>query len=604
MKKIIFNHLRIKNFLSVGDPGINLNFKSGITVITGENKDKDSRNGVGKSSIIESIYWALFGSTLRDIKKDKILHNQAKKECVVDLDFTVYQGDFIKNYTLSRSIEPNKIILKLDGEDISLSSMPKTDAYIKELIGANEEVFQNAVIMSANNTIPFMAQKKVDKRKFIEGVLQLNVFSEMLLKARADYNEYKNENTKLSSQFIEQQKNLEIYEKQIIKNKETKQLKIDTLKGKIKNTEDKILEVSSINLEELELQIKNTKKNIEEKETKLQDIQTNISPKLDEKIKLQQQTLNSILSKIDNLKNTQIQINTEQGVCTLCKRPFDNHPQKDNQKLLEEIEKELKALKKEHQIAKDKIKTLLEKEKEVLNLCNSLKNKISDLKILLEKLIIDSKSLEQLNIRLQELKEELKNLLEETDPLEELLKNVKIEIENTEKALQEIQKQMSILDTVKFVVSEEGVKTFIIKKMLHLLNARLNHYLQILEAPCTCNFDETFEETLVNEKGKESSYFNFSGGERKRIDLAVLFMFQDILRNQTGSTFSISMYDELFDSALDAKGVSKILEILRERAENYEECVYIVSHNKETLKADVDHIVLLQKTNGKTELIS
>jgi ABC-type Mn2+/Zn2+ transport system ATPase subunit len=83
-----------------------------------------------------------------------------------------------------------------------------------------------------------------------------------------------------------------------------------------------------------------------------------------------------------------------------------------------------------------------------------------------------------------------------------------------------------------------------------------------------------------------------------------LFMFQDILRNQTGSTFSLSMYDELFDSALDAKGVNKILDILRERVENYQECVYIVSHNKETLKADIDHVVLLQKNDGKTELIS
>jgi DNA repair exonuclease SbcCD ATPase subunit len=482
--------------------------------------------------------------------------------------------------------------------------MPKTDSYIKELIGANEEVFQNAVIMSANNTIPFMAQKKVDKRKFIEGILQLNVFSEMLLKTRADYNELKNENTKLSSQFIEQQKNLEIYQKQIEKNKEIKNTKIGILANKIKNTEDKIQEISGINQTELENQVEGIKESIKEKEKTLQDIQSNITPKLNEKLKSQQQILNTLSSKIDNLKDTKAQINSKQGTCSLCKRPFENHPKEDNQNLLEEIEKELQKYKEKYDIEKEKMSLLQEKEKNAINLCKTLNNKITEFKKLAEKLIIDSKSLEQLNIRLQELKEELKTLLDEIDPIEELFKNIKIEIEKTEKSLQNVQKEMSILDTVKFVVSEEGVKTFIIKKLLHLLNAKLNHYLQMLEAPCTCNFNETFEETLINDRGKESSYFNFSGGERKRIDLAVLFMFQDILRNQTGSTFSLSMYDELFDSALDAKGVNKILDILRERVENYQECVYIVSHNKETLKADIDHVVLLQKNDGKTELIS
>lgn len=604
MKKVVFNSLKIKNFLSIGNPGVNLNFKSGINIITGENKDKDSRNGVGKSSIIEAIYWNLFGSTLRDIKKDKIIHNQTKKECMVDLDFAVYHGTEINNYHITRSLEPNKVILKLNGEDISLSSMPKTDAYIKELIGANEEVFQNAVVMSANNTIPFMAQKKIDKRKFIEGILQLNIFGEMLLKTRADFNEIKNENTKLSSQFIEQQKNLEIYQNQIKKNKENKQFKINQLEEKIKNTKRKIKEISEIDQEELEIQLKQIKENISKKEKGLKDLQIEIIPKFNEKLKKQNQIVDELNSKIKDLTQTKIKISNKEGTCSLCKRPFESSEKNESLNQLKEIEEELKKYKEKLSVELDKLKTLTSKEQEILVLQAQLNKDINDLKSQAEKINFDSKSLEQLENRLKELDEELKTIIEEQDPIEELFKNVEAEIKETEKSLQHIQKQMSILDTVKFVVSEEGVKTFIIKKLLNVLNVRLNHYLQILEAPCSCNFNEMFEEVIINDKDKESSYFNFSGGERKRIDLAVLFMFQDILRNQTGTTFSLSMYDELFDSALDAKGVNKILEILKERTENYEECIYIVSHNKETLKADIDNVVLLQKINGKTELIS
>jgi len=304
------------------------------------------------------------------------------------------------------------------------------------------------------------------------------------------------------------------------------------------------------------------------------------------------------------LTQTKSNISNKQGECSLCKRPFEGYNHVEVEQQLEQIENELIKNKQILQEYTTNLEKILGKKREIASLQNVLNKDIQSIKTQIEKLNSDSKSLDHLNERLVELKKEKKDIEEEIDPMEVLFKETQSKKDATEKELQEIQKHMSILDTVKFVVSEEGVKTFIIKKMLNLLNTKLNHYLNTLEAPCVCNFNETFEETIINEKGKECSYFNFSGGERKRIDLAILFMFQDILRNQSGTSFSLSMYDELFDSALDAKGVNKILEILKERTENYKECVYVVSHNKETLKADIDHVVLLQKINGKTELVS
>jgi ABC-type Mn2+/Zn2+ transport system ATPase subunit len=80
-------------------------------------------------------------------------------------------------------------------------------------------------------------------------------------------------------------------------------------------------------------------------------------------------------------------------------------------------------------------------------------------------------------------------------------------------------------------------------------------------------------------------------------------MFQDILRTQTGTSFSLSMYDELLDSAVDEKGAEKILEILKTRVEDYNESVYIVSHNKSVIKNGLDNIIQLEKVNGKTRLM-
>ena len=184
-----------------------------------------------------------------------------------------------------------------------------------------------------------------------------------------------------------------------------------------------------------------------------------------------------------------------------------------------------------------------------------------------------------------------------------LIERSKTDISTTEDEIISVQKKLNILDTAKYVVSEDGVKTFIIKKMLKVLNNRLNFYLQALEAPCKCEFNEMFEETIFNEKGKECSYFNFSGGERKRIDLAILFMFQDILRQQTGTSFSLSMYDELFDSAMDEKGIQKVLDILKTRVDKYKENVYIISHNKQAINNDISQYIFLEKQNGKTKIV-
>ena len=137
---------------------------------------------------------------------------------------------------------------------------------------------------------------------------------------------------------------------------------------------------------------------------------------------------------------------------------------------------------------------------------------------------------------------------------------------------------------------------------MDIFNNRLNFYLKHLDAPCKCIFDESFEETIYNDQNKECSYFNFSGGERKRIDTAILFTFQDVLRLHSGTSFSLNIYDELFDSALDDKGIDKILEILKTKVEKYQESVYIITHKNNT-KTNIDNVLFLEKENGITRII-
>ena len=71
MKKVIFEKLIIKNFLSVGNTPVIIDFRPGLHGITGINRDQiDRRNGVGKSTIPDAMHFALFGSTIRELRKE------------------------------------------------------------------------------------------------------------------------------------------------------------------------------------------------------------------------------------------------------------------------------------------------------------------------------------------------------------------------------------------------------------------------------------------------------------------------------------------------------------------------------------------------------
>lgn len=597
MKKVIFNSVKIQNFLSIGKTPIEISFETGITLITGENKDTGGKNGIGKSTISDAIYWSLFGNTIRDLKKDKIIHTKSKGDCEVILNFKIENEDGIKTYKIIRSIEPSKVSLFCNGEDITPSTIPATDELIKHLIGGNEEVFQNSVIMSSNNTIPFMAQKKIDKRKFVEGILQINIFSEMLLKVRSEYNEYKKENDLLSNDFINQQKNLEIFEKQKENGEEIKKTKIKSINDKIETNKKTILELKNEYLSNLD----DVKTNISNIENKLKILDKGFK-------KLQIENTNIVNSKagiyaeIQQLKKEKQKIIDKGNTCPVCNRDYCKED-------IEAVTQKIKELENDIDIESNKLKDILiKKDKNDLKINEvndgilKLKNKHKELISESTKITITNQKIDNLDEKNIEYGEDIFKIENEKYDYDKNIIECNLKLENLNEKLLNIKKYLQILDSCKFIVSEDGVKTYIIKKILKILNERLNFYLKTFDAPCKCEFNEFFEETIYNEHGKECSYHNFSGGERKRIDVAILFMFQDILRLHSGISYSLNIYDELFDSALDDNGIDKILSILRIKVEKYQESVYIISHKTST-KTNIDNIITLEKENGETKLL-
>lgn len=596
MKKIIFKKISIKNFLSVGSEPVVIDFKTGLHIITGLNKDKeDRRNGVGKSTVADAIYFAIFGSTLRELKKEHIVNNTNRENCEVILDFDIEGFDRKDEYQIIRMLEPSRCYVYKNGEDKTRDSIINTTEYIFEKINCSPDIFQNCVIMTVNNTIPFMAKKKIEKRKFIEGIFNLEVFSTMLQQLRDEYNESKRsfdiESTKCTE--IENSLSLQVTAKEVY-NKE-RDAKREKYTGR-KQSNIKELQLLDKKINEFtDLDIKKIEKDINTLTTKAE--------KIDQEIKVLRDKTSSYRTQIELKEKDYKRIGTDKDTCPTCLRALED---KDKNHIKEEKQK----IKKEISDFEDKIKTNVAKEEESSALELKLYGAVESLKSKINAFNLEQKELEsiktrinQLNVWQKELDIDLAELSKTNNQHDTNIEDIAKRLEEIKSVLEKTKIHFNMLDAVKFVLSEEGVKSYIVKKILQLFNSKLAYYLKKMDSNCICIFNEYFEEEIIDEKGKPCSYFNFSGAERKNIDLACLFAFMDIRRLQGNVAFNFSVYDELFDSSLDEKGVELVLGILRERIEKYNECIMVISHRKESVKFASGDIIFLEKKNGITKRI-
>ena len=594
MKRVNFKKLSIVNFLSVGEDPVSIEFGKGLHVITGKNKDKpDRRNAIGKSTIADALYFAIFGETLRELKKDLIPNNLTNGKTHIELDFKVDSPKGTNNFKIIRTLSPSKVFIFKDGVDKTRDSIKNTTTYINNVLSASPSIFQNCVIMTVNNAVPFMAKNKIEKRKFIEDIFGMEVFSTMLTNLRNEYNEISREHDTQLTKLEEIEKAYKNYEDQ-------KQLILQTRKEK----REKYLGRQKDNTEEEQ----KLKKEIE----KVQEVDVN---KIKKQIHALEEAAQSQDSKIEhNLeavarnkaiaatrKENYKKMGTDEEKCPVCLRAMEDHDSdliaKEKEKLKEMIHEAIEDIKN----CSEGLKELRIKKEKFLKAINECRNKISDAKLQEQNKKNIEQRIEQLDKWQEELKSDLEAIESTDTDFDQLVIDTKKRVNKLEKRVKTFRSELAKLDIAKYVVSEEGVKSYIVNKLLELLNSKLLLYLKRLDSNSICIFNEYFEEEILNEKNKVCSYFNFSGAERKSIDLACLFTFSDIRRLQGGVQYNIAIYDELFDSSFDEKGIELITRILQDRVEELDECSIVISHRKESIKAVTGDVIYLEKENGITK---
>ncbi len=183
---IKIKELTVKNFMSVGNQTQAVDFsKENITLVLGENldmggDDSGSRNGTGKTTIVNALSFALYGTALTNIKKDNLINKINGKNMLVTLTFEK-NGN---SYRIERGRKPN--IMKFfvnDSEmaagetDDSQGDMRETQRDLDELFGLSHDMFKHIVALNTY-TEPFLSLKANEQREIIEQLLGITLLSE------------------------------------------------------------------------------------------------------------------------------------------------------------------------------------------------------------------------------------------------------------------------------------------------------------------------------------------------------------------------------------------------------------------------------------------
>jgi len=574
--------LTVKNFMSVGNQTQAVDFnKEQLTLVLGENLDQGgddtgSRNGTGKTTIINALSYALYGQALTNIKRNNLINKTNSKGMLVTLHFEKNGTD----YRIERGRSPNVLKFYINNQeqemlDESQGDSRKTQEDINELLDMSHDMFKHIVALNTY-TEPFLSMKQNDQRAIIEQLLGITILSE----------------------------------------------KAETLKEQIRNTRDAITEetlkidaITSANKK-----IEETISNLESKQRawnakKQQDVaklqqgideleHLDIEAELEAHEKLQNWTeLNTAITALNKEKSTLDSAllrangsvekaekdiaNLEDAVCYTCNQPL--HADKKDE-ILSRKSKELHdALAYQTEVA-GKLDSVLLELKQIGDI-NGRPNTFYE----------TAKEAYEHRKNVDALKHSLEGKTSEEDPYQSQIDDLK------HTAIQELD-WSAVNDLTNFKDHQEFLlklltnkDSFIRKKIidqnLAYLNNRLTYYLDKLGLPHQVVFQNDLN-VEITQLGQDLDFDNLSRGERNRLILGMSFAFRDVWESLY-QKINLLFIDELIDSGMDTAGVENSLAVLKKMGREQEKNVFLISH-KDELVGRVTHVMKVVKENGFT----
>jgi|ETNvirnome_2_130_1030620.scaffolds.fasta_scaffold00177_19 exonuclease SbcC len=186
-------------------------------------------------------------------------------------------------------------------------------------------------------------------------------------------------------------------------------------------------------------------------------------------------------------------------------------------------------------------------------------------------------------------------LKKESDTFEGLREETKEKIQRAHDIKQDYNNKYEIMRFWEKAFSEAGLVKYIIRNILNYLNGKVNFYLSHLsKGKFFIEFNEELKETITH-AGREVHYISLSGGEKRKIDLAVLLGLQKLLALSSKDESNLMFFDEIAEN-LDQDGLDGLYILLSELKK--EKTLFVITHNN-YLKSLMDNVKTLTITKSK-----
>jgi DNA repair exonuclease SbcCD ATPase subunit len=331
-------------------------------------------------------------------------------------------------------------------------------------------------------------------------------------------------------------------------------------------------------IDEQKSQIEDHRDNIKKCEDKLEEIGDTFDEIDNVKIRINERNTAIVKheAKIEDLK-TRLS-NRDQAVCPVCGTDMcSEHAVKYFEKLESDLREEQSSL--------DILKPLQEKDENALSVMQGNK-KLYD--AIVSRLVQEKGSIVVLDRGIAYDEDQISEIETDTGDFdtaekEEKLAEYQEQLRLTEQTINETAEEIAIDTDLIEVLSDNGIKKYFFDQIVPIINIKVNEYIRKFGLDHTIYFDSLLDYT-ISRGAFEMEYNGLSNGEKTRVNVAMLLTFYDIAKQLSNWSCSILFIDEIFDTGIDAEGISDFLQELVSMLNRDNNLgVYLISHKLNVL---------------------
>lgn len=622
----------VKNFMVFGDKQQVVKLDNlGLVLLEGKNEDSESfkSNGAGKTTILSSIVYALFGKLPDGTSGDTMINDKTKKGLKVSL--TIQQGNHtyrIDRYRKDKDFK-NKTLLFQDDKEITKSSIKLTNEAIIKILGIDMDTYLHSVVFGLGDVTNFTQATDKEKKEILEDIANISIYKQAQSVAKDKRDKVVEDLQQAKTKIDSTNNEIEAYKQLSDSSRKQFQTLMATRK-QLKNFE------AAYTVEDVPSD--NDRQETEHKLAQVTDALTKLQAPIENSY---QQEYNQVVTqgsqlkaKRDSLKEHLLDLvaqlkevkNSKEPTCRYCGNILDaTHKATELKSLAKEYKQSAMDYAKVQESLKKsvaKYNFLASKIEEIQKAQDARRdkmiklNKVSEtLKGHLKELASQAQTVRDNQAHYAKIVAQLKDLNKQINSLTEEIKSQQVQTKlktsedklvQLQKEYNKLEKQLKVLKETVEIYSDKGVKSHVLDLVLPYVNQRANYYLsELTDNTISVKISTTTEAKNGNVSDKlnvETNNINGaqeyelnSKGERKRIDLAISLALQDYVMTRTNTKTNFIAYDEVFDG-LDSVGIDRVMHLLKQRVKEVP-TIIVVSHNDE-LKELFENRITVTKQKG------